>query len=80
MHLTRDKRVKNRLCARQPPLEHHDREKKKRKRIRNEPHVRDVPVKVAVMCEPVEGPLWSGMLRARTKSVFANLCREWWDE
>jgi hypothetical protein len=31
MHLARDKRVNSRLCAHQPPLKHHDKEKKKEK-------------------------------------------------
>jgi hypothetical protein len=33
-----------------------------------------------MVSEPVEGPRWSEKLRARTKSAFANLCQERWDE
>jgi hypothetical protein len=81
MHLTRRKRVNSRLCARQPPFtDTATGRRRKKKRIRNEPHVRDVLNQVAVMGEPVEGPRWREKLRARTKSAFANLCQERWDE
>ena len=40
--------------------EQHDRDDKKEiRKKKNEPHIRDEPVRVAVICEPGEGPLWS---------------------